>query len=273
MRARLRELWRYRGLVRNLVARDLKARYRSSVLGIIWSLLNPLLMMVVFTVVFTVFGRSEIRAFPAFILCALLPWNFFTASLVGGMASIVGNGGLVKKVYFPREALPIAVVLANLANYLLALPVFFVLARLLGVPLSGELISPWIVMLPLVIVVQAMFSLGVAFVLATVNVYYRDIGLIMEPLMTAWFFLTPVFWDVSSLPASYELLGLALPLRRLTYILNPMASIIASYRDILYYGGQPGPDFFVRTVLTALLVLVAGYAIFQRFSPAFGEEV
>jgi lipopolysaccharide transport system permease protein len=273
MLEKLRELWFYRELVRNLIIRDLKARYKNSILGIIWSLLNPLLMMVVFTVVFTVFGRTDIKVFPAFLLCALLPWNFHAASVTGGMSSIVGNANLIKKVYFPREVLPISLVLSNLVNYLLSLPVFFVLGWALHVPLSGGLISGYIVWLPLVLVVQVTFSLGIALILATINVYYRDIALLMEPLMTAWFFLTPIFWDVKLLPEGYPFMGLSIPIQRLVYILNPMASIIASYRDILYFGRQPGLDFLGRTVVTALGVLVIGYLVFHRFSTRFGEEV
>lgn len=269
----LRELWRYRELIGNLVRRDLKARYKNSVLGVIWSLLNPLMMMVVFTVVFTVFGNTSIAAFPAFILCALLPWNFFSASVTGGMMSIVGNASLIKKVYFPREVLPISLVLSNMVNYLLALPVFFILAVILGVPLTGGYVSFWVIVLPLVVVVQVFFSLGIAFILATLNVYYRDIALLMEPVMTAWFFLTPIFWDVGQLPASRTFLGVEIPIQRLTYIVNPMASIIASYRDILYYGRQPGPDFFLRSAVTAFLIMILGYVVFKHYSGKFGEEV
>jgi ABC-type polysaccharide/polyol phosphate export permease len=137
--------------------------------------------------------------------------EIFAASVTGGMSSIVGNANLIKKVYFPREALPIALIFSNLANYLLGLPVFFALAWYMGVPLSGGLISGYIVWLPLVIVVQVLFSLGMALILATINVYYRDTALLMEPLMTAWFFLTPIFWDVNRLPAQYMFLGIDFP--------------------------------------------------------------
>ncbi len=126
MAARLRELIRYRELIVNLTIRELKARYKSSVLGFFWSLLNPLGMMLVFTVVFTVMQpNNQIEKFPIFLLCGLLPWNFFSAGVMTGANSIVANGNLVKKVYFPREVLPIASVLANLVNFLLALIVLF----------------------------------------------------------------------------------------------------------------------------------------------------
>ncbi len=274
MQYAITELVQYRELVRNLVLRDLKVRYKNSVLGIVWSLLNPLGMMVVFTVVFTVLaGNPSVPAYPAFILCALLPWNFFAASITGGTSSIVGNGHLIKKIYFPREVLPLSMVLANLVHFIIALPVYFILARALNVPISGGIVSPWIVLLPAVILVQLAFTLGVSFILATINVFYRDTQLVLEVIILAWFFLTPIFWDVKTLPATRELFGVTIPVARLVYILNPMASIIASYRDILYWGALPGLDFFLRTAATSILVLLAGYWLFHRYSPVFGEEV
>ena len=125
--ARLDELWSYRELLRNLVIRDLKVRYRNSALGVLWSLGNPLLMALVFTVVFTVMTgfSSEIEGYPVFVLCGILPWNFFSASVIGSIRSIVDNAPLVSKVYFPRENLPISIVLANLVNFLMALVVLF----------------------------------------------------------------------------------------------------------------------------------------------------
>ncbi len=265
----LRELVRYRELVRNLVVRDLKVRYRNSVLGFLWSLMNPLLMMVVFTVVFTVVaGDSSIPNFPLFVLCAILPWNFFANSTMGAVGSIVGNAHLIKKVYFPREILPLSTVLANLVNFLLALiPLFFIMV-LFHAPFTGYLL-----LLPVVIVVQLAFTLGVAFFVACLNVFFRDTGVIMDVVIFAGFFLTPVFYPMQKVPEAKEILGLTLDVRRLMYIVNPMASIIATYRSLLYDGVSPAPDFFFRTVLTVAVVLVLGYLFFARYAPRFGEEV
>jgi lipopolysaccharide transport system permease protein len=257
------------------VVRDLKVRYKGSILGFLWSLLNPLLLMLVFTVVFTVMlPNMSIQKFPVFVLCALLPWTFFTTSVSSSIQSITGNGHLIKKVYFPREILPISTVLSNLVNLLLSLPVLFLLIFLFRIPLNG-----WVVYLPLIILVQLAFTLGIALILATSNVYYRDTSIIMEVVIQAWFFMTPVFYPVEVLPQSTILWGISLPVRRLVYILNPMASIIASYRSVLYGfidGSPPAPpawDFFSRTILTALAFLVLGYLIFTRASRGFAEEV
>ena len=271
--ARVYELWAYRSLLYNLVLRDLKVRYKNSVLGILWSLLNPLLMMLVFTFVFKVLaGSSALPAYPAFILSGVLAWNWFSTSVMGAIGSIVGNAHLIKKVYFPREVLPMAVVFSNLVNYLLALPVYFVLA--IALALTPQ---PWALLLPAVIVVQLLFTMGVSFILATVNVFYRDTQIVMEVILLAWFFMTPVFYDVTEVaPNGAHIGSLVLSsydVQRWLRILNPMASIITSYRDLIYSGVRPGLDFFLRTAVTAVFFFVVGYLFFLRFCPVFGEEL
>jgi ABC-type polysaccharide/polyol phosphate export permease len=272
---RIGELYRYRELVRNLVVRDLKVRYKNSALGFLWCLVNPLLMMLVFTVVFQIMlPNRQLQAFPIFVLCALLPWNWFATSLNEAIPSIVNNAHLIKKVYFPREVLPLSVVLANGVNFLLALLVLFAMIFIYGVHLSA-----WVLLLPAIIVVQLLFTLGVAFILSTINVFYRDTGVIMEVVLLAWFFLTPIFYPIDLLSEYREILGVAVPVQRLVYILNPMASLISAYRDILWGSleggppGAPGLDFLSRTVATALGILVIGYLFFARYSRTFGEEV
>ncbi len=268
------ELFRYHELVRNLVIRDLKVRYRNSVLGILWSLFNPLLMMVVFTVVFTIMTPySNVAHFPVFVLCGILPWNFFSASVIGAIRSIVDNAPLVNKVYFPREILPISVVLANMVNFVLALLVLFLLILVFRVPLTI-----WVLLLPLVLAVQVIFTIGFGLIMATANVFYRDTQVIMEVIMMAWFFVTPVFYSGQILPRAYRLWdGVTVDVFRWVNIFNPMASIIAMYRVILYGdgGGGSSPEFyfFIRTCITSLVVLAVGWLIFYRYSARFGEEV
>jgi ABC-type polysaccharide/polyol phosphate export permease len=266
---RVATLFSYRGLIYNLVMRELKVRYKNSVLGFVWSLLNPLAMMIVFTLVFGVlWPNGDIEKYPLFLLCGLVPWQFFSNSVMSSINSIVGNGNLVKKVYFPREVLPIATVLANLVNFLLA---FIVLFGVLIVFQSN--FSPWLWMLPLVILIQTCFTLGIAFFLSTINVFYRDTMMVMDVVMLAWFFLTPIFYSIELVPATMEIGNMVIDLRRLLYILNPMASIINMYRDLLYWGYRTDLDFFLRTALTSLVVLAFGYWFFIRYSNRFGEEV
>jgi len=265
----LRELWKYRELIRNLITRDLKVRYRNSLLGIAWSWINPLLLMLVFTVVFNFLaGNSDLPHFHVFVLCALLPWNFFTASVGGATTSIVGNAHLIKKVYFPREALPLSIVLSNLVNFIIALPVFFVLAFA-----SGMSLTPWVLLLPVTILIQVTFTIGLTLILATLNVFYRDTQIILGVIMQAWLFLTPVFYPINAVPQEANLFGIQFNAQLWLRRLNPMASIIASYRDLLYWGVPTGLDFLLRTAVTAVIVLIVGYLIFLRYSPRFGEEV
>lgn len=266
---RIVELYRFRDLLYYLVVRELKARYKGSLLGFLWTLVNPLLMMLVFTAVFTVITpNNTVPQYPVFLLCGLLPWNFFNAGVMTSIGSVVGNANLVKKVYFPREVLPIASVLAQLVNFLLALIVLFALLFIFRADISSRLY-----LLPLVILIQTCFIAGIALFLSGVNVYYRDTMMIMDVVILAWFFLTPIFYPLNILPQSYEAFGVTLNIHRLMYILNPMASIINAYRDLLYLGTYTEIDFLLRTAVTALVVLLLGYWFFTRVSGNFGEEV
>ena len=268
-----RRLWILAGyyeLIYFLVVRELKARYKSSVLGFFWSLLNPLAMMIVFTLVFGVLlPNNAIDKYPIFLLCGLLPWNFFSASVMSSTNTIVANANLITKAYFPREVLPIASVLANLVNFLLAFLVLFAALIIFDANFSSWL---WWV-LPLVILIQTAFSLGIAFLLSTVNVFYRDTIMVIDVVMLAWFFLTPVFYTIELIPATVQVLGVELDARRLLYIFNPMASLINMYRDLLYWGYRTDFDFFFRTAMTSLIVLLIGYWVCTKYSGRFGEDV
>lgn len=261
MIADLREFWKYRSLLRMLIVRDLKTRYRNSALGVMWSFLQPLGMMVVMTFAFSVINRgpANMQHYNVFILSGLLAWNFFSASVVGGSGSINANSALVKKVFFPRIVLPVSVVLSSLINFLLALPVWLIVTVASGHPLYASLLF-----LPIVIAIQVVFTIGVSLLLSTLNVFYRDTQFIIELGMMALFFLTPIWYDIGQVSPQ-----IGLWVRRL----NPMASLVNIYQDLMYWGRITDFDFVLRTALTAIAFLVIGYLVFQRFSPRFGEEV
>jgi ABC-type polysaccharide/polyol phosphate export permease len=264
-----REVWRYRSLLRMLVVRDLKTRYRNSFLGVAWSFLQPLGMMIVMTFAFNIINRGDpgIQHFNVFVLSGLLPWNFFSAAVVGATGSIVANAALVKKVYFPRVLLPVSVVISSLVNFALALPVWVVVALV-----SGHSLHATLALVPLVILVQVVFSIGISFLLATLNVFYRDTQFILDLAMLALFFLTPIWYDIGkAVPAT--VLGKSIDLGLWVRRLNPMASLVNIYQDLMYWGRLTDADFVIRTTLTAFIVLFAGYLLFRRFSPRFGEEV
>lgn len=273
-RGKWRDLRQYRYLLRNLVVRDLKARYKNSVLGILWSILNPLFLMVVFTILFSVLANNQIRDYPIFVLTGLIPWNFFSGALTSGTTSITGNSGLVKKVYFPRELLPAAALLSNLVNFLFAFLVLVVFLYVFGIGLTVHAL--WV---PAILLTQLIFTLGLCLLLGSLTVFYRDVLMILEVVMLAWFFLTPVFYSLELFGQTVTLLGVTFNPAQVMRWLNPMASIIDGYRTVLwgtYDSGGPAamyPVYLLRTFITSIIVLITGYAVFLRLNPLFGEKL
>jgi ABC-type polysaccharide/polyol phosphate export permease len=271
---KLNELKQYRYLLRNLVSRDLKARYKNSVLGILWSILNPLFLMIVFTILFSVLANNQIRNYPIFVLTGLIPWNFFSGSLTSGTTSITGNAGLVKKVYFPREMLPVSALLSNLVNFLFAFVVLVVFLYIFDVGLTIHAL--WV---PLILITQLIFTLGLVLLLGSLTVFYRDVLMILEVVMLAWFFLTPVFYSLEMFGSTATVLGFTFYPAQLLRWINPMASIIDGYRTVLwgtYDSGGPAsmyPPYLLRTFVTSVIVLIVGYAVFNRLNPLFGEKL
>jgi lipopolysaccharide transport system permease protein len=261
----LAESLRYRGLLRNLLARDLSVRYKNSILGFVWTLLNPLLLMVVFSIVFQVLLPSDIPNFPVFVLIGILAWNFCVGSVMAGIHSVTGNGDLVRKVYFPREVLPIAAVLSCLVHFGLALTLVFVLMPFAGIPLT-----PLVLWLPITIAFQTVFLVGLGLFLAAINVYFRDTEAVIDVAMLAWFFLTPIFY---SLDVLFDKTIGSMNVGWLMHVLNPMASFISTYRLVLIDGAPPDPSFLLRTFTVSTAVLIVGYVVFKRLEPGFGEEL
>lgn len=269
------EFIQYRYLLRNLIIRDLKVRYKNSVLGVFWSLLNPLMMMAVYTVLFTILiPDNNIENYPIFVLVGLIPWNFFTGSLIGGTVSVVSNSQIIKKVYFPRILLPISAILSNTVNFLLALVVLVALLYLFDIGLT--IYALW---LPLILFTQVIFIAGICLFLSTLQAFYRDILMILDVILLAWFFLTPVFYPFERLGSTAVLFGITFNPAVVMRWLNPMASIIDAYRTVLWGNlGSSGPGsmdlaFFSRTFVTSLLIFILGYFFFTRFEHFFGEKL
>jgi lipopolysaccharide transport system permease protein len=282
---KLRELWGYRELIRNLVLRDLRVRYKGSALGYIWTQLAPLLMMGVFWFVFSFLQPQQIAMFPVFLIVGLLPWNFCNEAVAGGARSVIDNANLIKKVFFPREVLPLVSVCSSLVNYLLSLPMMFLVmavVQLLYPPLreQGRLnFAPTIAYLPVLIGIQMLFLSGVALFMSALAVHFRDFVHLIGILLQFWFFLTPVVYSLDVLRVTIGGVALAQVVRWL----NPMASLIEFYREILYGNtvagsqvptpGLPALTSVLRVLITALVVLAFGYWFFQRRSGQFGEEI
>ncbi len=261
----LAQLVRYRGLIQSLVARELKARYRGSVLGFFWSFVNPLLLLLVYTFVFKyVLPNKNPRAEPSslFLFCGLLPWTWFASSLMESSGVLISGGNLIKKVLFPAEVLPIVTVLANMVHFFFGLPIL--IAFLLLAP--GHHLPPVteVAWFPIVVLVQLVFTAGCALILAALTVHFRDIRDILANLLTVWFFATPIIYPWFDAPER----------TRPFLSFNPMTHVIVSYQEILFF---EGPFGHLRSLLLLGAISVAffffGYSIFDRLRDTFAEEV
>lgn len=262
----LTELYQYRALLIALSMRELKARYRASVLGFLWTFLNPTLNMFVYVLVFGMVLRSAVPNYAYYLFTGLLPWIFFSSSLLGGTSSISDRRDLLTKVRFPAQVLPATVVLTNLINFLLSLPL------LLGLGLFFGVVPSWhIVFLLPVLLVQTFFTLALTYFFAALNVAFRDLQHIVSNLIQMAFFLTPVLWDLKSIPA---VAGMTKEQsQELVTRLNPMASVIASWRDIFYEQRVPNWQPLLTVAAISLVVMWISTWVFERRREEFAELV
>lgn len=252
------ELFRYREMFLGLVNREVRARYKGSALGFVWSLLNPLMMMAVYSLVFSVYMRINIPNYSLFLFCGLLPWGWFTTSITNATSTIVANGNLIKKVYFPLEILPLVNVTTNLINFLLSLPVLFAFMAFMHVSFTWN-----VLFLPVLLIVQFGLTLGFSLLLCTLNAFYRDIEQLLGPILLTWFYVTPIIYPASSIPAQFKFLFYA----------NPMAPLIESYQRIFYMGTAPSAFNLLYCAGIGALVFLIGYAIFYAKKFTFAETV
>ncbi|MHB8645421.1 MAG: ABC transporter permease [Thermomicrobiales bacterium] len=257
----LRDLVQRRNLIWELTARNLKVRYRRSIFGFLWAILNPLCNALVFSFVFSILLKTSIERFALFITIALVAWNAFSASVLESMSIVTGTANLVTRVRFPSEALPIATVLTNMINFVLATPSILIIMLLTRS-------SPHIqmVLYPLVLVCLFCFALGIAFLSAATNVFFRDTRNFLDVVMSLWFFLTPIIYNLDTVFVSSW--G-----QRLVYWLNPMASIITLFRHMFYTGYWDAPTFVTRTLVASVMTMIAGWLFFIRLSEKFVEEL
>jgi lipopolysaccharide transport system permease protein len=256
----LQELYQYRSLLFALTARELKARYRGSVLGFLWTFLNPTLMMLIYAIVFGVFFHNSIPEYPYFLFVGLLPWLWFTSSVGGGASTISDRRDLLTKVRFPAQVLPSAVVATNLCNYLLSLPLMLALGLLFHAHFSVH-----ILLFPIVLVVQLVFTLALSFIVSALNVAFRDLQHVVNNLLQFWFFATPVLYSVDRVPAG--------PWRWVLQYGNPMAVIVESYRDVFYYHQAPDPVALSGVLVLSVLLLWAATQIFEARREEFAELI
>lgn len=272
----LSNLYRHRVLIQSLVMRELKARYRGSVGGYLWSFLNPLLLLMVYYVVFTtVFSppratTGDTEPYALFMFCGLLPWTWFAASLTDAANSLLVGGNLIKKLIFPAEVLPVVSVLANGVHYLLGLPVYFAF----WLYLKPEGLSLHALWLPAVILTQLVLSLGLGFILAALAVHFRDIRDILANALTLWFFLTPIIYSRAFLQENAEASESWIPTVVAQLLdFNPMTHIMNGYHLAIFEGSLIPWRRLPVTLAVSFAILLVGYAFFDRLRDSFPEEV
>jgi ABC-2 type transport system permease protein len=273
--SRVAELGASRELLINLTLRELRGKYKRSVLGWSWSLLNPLAMMLIFTMVFRIFLKigvpkgspSGLANFAFFLLCGLLPWNFLANGMGGSMGGLIGNANLIKKVYFPREIL----VVANVASWTVSL-VIEMAVLCIALLIAGNFVIPWLLPLLLLIALQSLFVVGVGMTLSVTNVYFRDVQHLIGIVLQLWFYATPIVYPISVVPAHGHVFGAELPVLAI-YRLNPMVRFVDAYRACLYDLRFPsGADIAYLVAVTAAVVTL-GYLVFGRLEPRLAEEL
>ncbi|CUX40543.1 Teichoic acid translocation permease protein TagG [Clostridium sp. C105KSO15] len=255
----IQELYAYREMIFSLVRRDLNGRYKGSALGFLWTFINPLLQLGVYTMVFSVIMRNGITDYYLYLFVALIPWIFFSTSLSGGSSCIWSQKEMVKKIYFPREVLPIAFVTSQFVNMLLSFLVIFAVLIVSGKGIN--LIA--LLYLPVIMIVEYILALSVAMISSAVTVYLRDVEYILGIVTMAWQFLTPVMYSVDVVPEKM----------RTVFNLNPMTPVIVAYRDILYYKKIPELGTLVQAVCLGMVLLVVGMVVFSRLKRHFAEEL
>src|SRR5205814_3497147 len=260
----LATLYRHRQLIAALTSRDLKARYRGSILGFFWSLANPLLLLGVYTLAFTVFFPSNVtHPYPLFLFAGILPWTFFSAAVLESTTSVISNAGLIKKVMFPAEALPLVVVTSHLVHFVLALPIL--LFAIIAFALSGNfVIQPTLALVPFVMMLQAFFVAGIAMAVASMSVLFRDLRDILTNLITLGFFITPILYLIDTIGSR--------PLRALLR-LNPMTPFVVTYQDLIFFGHLPGIADTFLMIAYAFVSLFAGFTIFERLRDVLAEAI
>ncbi len=271
----LSNLFRHRALIQSLVMRELKARYRGSVGGYLWSFLNPLLLLAVYTIVFTTIFQPQrgeaVDPYALYLFCGLLPWTWFAASLTDAGNSLIAGGNLIKKLIFPAEVLPVVAVLANGVHYLLGLPVYLVFWLIF----KPDGLSLHLLWLPLVIFTQLILSLGLGLILAALSVHFRDIRDILANVLTLWFFLTPIIYTRDFLQTRADADGAHwVPKVVAAFLdLNPMTHIMDGYHLSIFEGTLINWKRLPVTLVVSFLILMAGYWLFDRLRDSFPEEV
>lgn len=256
MLERYRELCNYKEMIKSLVRKELRTRYKGSFLGFLWTFANPLLQLAVYSVIFPFILKFSQENYAMFLFVALIPWNFFTGSLQGSCGLIINNSNLVTKVYFPREVLPLSYTLSGLCNLCFGYMVVVPMLLLFGIPLTWNIL--W---LPVLFVTQAVLCAGISLLVSSINVYFRDVEYLIGIALMALYFLTPIMYDITSLPEQL----------RPIVMLNPMAGFSMSYREVMYHGRGLSLSLFAYPLCFSVVCFIVGLLVFNRLQRDFTE--
>ena len=254
-----KELYQYRELLKTNVKKDIRGKYKASFLGVLWSFINPLLQVLVYAIVFPYIMKVQTENYLIFLICGIIPWTWFTTCISGGASCITNNANLIKKVYFPREILPISIVTSGMINFLISCLIILIFVVGSGLGLSWHL-----VFLPLIVIVQYVISLALAFIVSAVNVYIRDTEYAVAFILNLAFYATPVLYSVDMFKGSW-----------LAWIfkLNPMSHLINAYRDMFYVHQIPQLSNLLIWLVIGVVLLIIGYKIFKKLEKRFAEEM
>ncbi len=253
------ELVHYREMMVSLIRRELRGKYKASVLGFLWTFLNPLFQIFIYTIVFSFILQSGIEHFSIFLFIGLIPWNFFSVSISSGASCVVNQENLIKKIYFPRIILPISYVTSMFINMLLTFIVIFAVLFLSDYGINVIAVC----FLPAVMIIEYLLALGICMIVSAITVYFRDLEYILGIINMAWMYLTPILYTIDRIPENV----------RVFFNLNPMVPIILAYQQILYYKELPDMGTLLHAGTIGIVILIIGIFVFNRMQKKFVEEL
>lgn len=254
----MKNLYSYRELLKSNVKKEIRGKYKGSFLGILWSFLNPLLQVAVYAIVFPYIMRVETPNYLQYLIVGIIPWTFFITVINQGMIAVRMNAGIIKKVYFPREILPISVAISGLVNFFISCIIVLIFCVFGGLGISWHLI-----LLPLIALIQFIFTLGLVLALSAINIYIKDTEYIVQFIINMLFYATPILYPATLFPEKI----------RWVLYLNPLTGIIDAYRDIFMYHQMPGLMSILYLVVVAVIIFFVGLAIFRKLEKGFAEEL
>lgn len=254
----IKDIYQYRELLKTNVKKEIRGKYKGSFLGVLWSFINPLLQVLVYAIVFPYIMRIQTDHYLVYLIIGIIPWNFFITVINQGMITVRMNAGIIKKVYFPREILPLSVALSGLINFFIS-SIIIILFCLIG----NVGVSWHILFFPIITIIQFFFCLGIVLAFSAINIYIKDTEYLIQFFLNLLFYATPILYQAELFPES---------VRWILY-LNPMTQIVVFYRDVFMYHTLPDFYGFLYLIILTIIILIIGYKIFKKLERGFAEEV